>query len=1039
MSAPFGPTVFADAEPVNPAISAYLGKVALAAAAPPKRRVLHIDYETYSTVDLRKAGASRYARDPSTRILMLAYGWDEKNIRQWVPDPSLRGRALIDSMPADLRLAFLDPSVTLAAWNAPFEMAITEHTLGLDIPISRWMDVMVLAYSLSLPGKLEKCGEVIGLSEERRKMARGKLLVRKFCQPRKPTKNKPWMVSTSETDPEEWQEFLDYNRRDVVAEIAIYKRLRKYQMPDHEWALWHLDQKINNAGIPINLRAVRAAVRLTAATTRKDLREMQALTGLANPNSGPQLLPWLREHGYVYLDLKKGHIERAAKAVRQEIAEIEAGTEGWPAWMRRYALGTLPKLLRVLELRARVAKTSVKKYPALLDATDEDGNLRGCHQFAGAGRTWRWSGRRFQPQNLAKPSKAMEKFVVSMAPTHDENGNALSATERAKIGFGILVHDIEHLTVAEFWAKYDHPTNPEINTMEALVAAVRPMVQAAPGHVLVDADLSAIENVVLGWLADDNKILRVFRLGLDPYIDFAVDMFGMPYAQIEAEVEAGDKTKRTTAKPGVLGCLRGDTPVLTHRGWVRLVEVAHGDRLWDGVEWVPHGGVAFRGRQPVQEIGGVWATPDHKFLTEEGWRTTCLLVSQPMTFESALATANGSFSRMPGVAGRAGSGISADAAAGSSAPSPGQTSSEVSAPNAQDALLRTVAPRSERQSARRYSTYSQIASTLLGDGVRIPRIVPTSITEAGAFVCGSQTATSGSITSSTTSGPTAALRSTAPTTTETMRWETCDWRPAPSRTQISDTWDVVDAGPRSRFTILTESGPLIAHNCGYMLGAGHAKENPQTGEIEGTGLLGYAWGMGVDLTPEMAALSVETFRAKFKKVKKFWYDLDEACREVIKTGQARTVRYLDIDMKGPFMRIRLPSGRFLHYLRPELQRKKMPWKDANGNAVYKDQITYENLENGAWRRVTTHPGKLTENVTQAVARDILAHGMTLADRAGLALRLHVHDQAVAMMPVRAGARALETLIRCLTTLPAWANAKMPLKAAGFTSPIFLKD
>lgn len=785
MSAPFGRSVWTDgAEPVNPAIAAYLGKVALAANAPSKRPILHIDYETYSEVNLPKAGASRYARDPSTEVLMLAYGYSADDIRQWVPDPSLRGQALIDSMPDDLRAAFADPSVTLAAWNAPFEMAITRHTLGLDIPTERWMDVMVLAYSMSLPGKLEKCGEVIGLKDEQRKMQRGKLLVRKFTQPRKPTKNKPWTRCTPETDPDDWDEFLEYNRRDVVAEIAIYRKLRRYQMPDHEWRLWHLDQKINDAGIPINLNAVRAAVHLAQATTRKDMAEMKRLTGLANPNSGQQLLPWLRARGYPYLDLKKGHVERAAQAARDEVRQVEEQAAAFPEPMRTYVSrrygGERRLLLRVLELRARVSKSSVKKYPALLEATDEDGNLRGCHQFAGAGRTWRWSGRRFQPQNLAKPSKAMEKFVVGMAPTHDEDGHKLSSVERSKIGFGMLVHDIEHLTVEQFWEKYEDPEDPGINTMEALVAAVRPMVQAPEGQVLVDADLSAIENVVLGWLADDDKILRVFRLGLDPYIDFAVDMFGMPYEKIAAEVEAGDKTKRTTAKPGVLGC-------------------------------------------------------------------------------------------------------------------------------------------------------------------------------------------------------------------------------------------------------------------GYMLGAGYAKENYQTGEIEGTGLLGYAWGMGVDLTPEMSELSVKTFRAKFKKVKAFWYELDAACREVIETGQPARVRYLRIDMRGPFMRIRLPSGRFLHYLRPRLERRKMPWKDADGRPVYKAQITYENMENGAWRRVTTHPGKLTENVTQAVARDILAHGMTLADRAGLNLRLHVHDQAVALTPARAGQRALATLIDCLTTLPRWANSKMPLKAAGLTTPVFIKD
>lgn len=82
---------------------------------------------------------------------------------------------------------------------------------------------------------------------------------------------------------------------------------------------------------------------------------------------------------------------------------------------------------------------------------------------------------------------------------------------------------------------------------------------------------------------------------------------------------------------------------------------------------------------------------------------------------------------------------------------------------------------------------------------------------------------------------------------------------------------------------------------------------------------------------------------------------------------------------------------------------------------------------------------LAHNCTQAVARDLLAHGMTLADRRGLDLRLHIHDQAVAVAPEWRAERDLAVLIECLTTRPRWANSKMPLKAAGFTSPVFLKD
>src|SRR5690606_2251793 len=129
-----------------------------------------------------------------------------------------------------------------------------------------------------------------------------------------------------------------------------YRRLRKYQMPEHEWDLWHLDQKINNRGIPISLPTVKAAMRIMNRTVRRDLAEMKALTGLQNPNSNPQLLPWLRAHGYVYTDLKKGHIERAALALIADLEEQGPLGEPFPEPLRTYLNERDPreKLLKVL-------------------------------------------------------------------------------------------------------------------------------------------------------------------------------------------------------------------------------------------------------------------------------------------------------------------------------------------------------------------------------------------------------------------------------------------------------------------------------------------------------------------------------------------------------------------------------------------------------------------------------------------------------------------------------------------------------------------
>jgi DNA polymerase len=453
---------------------------------------LHHDFETYSELDVTNVGTSRYARDPSTEALMCAYTFDDGPVQQWVPEEGER-------MPADLREGIEDPSVVKYAWNKPFEWCIWAHTLGIKTPHTSWRDPMVLAYSLSLPGSLEKAGEVVGLPYDKKKVSGARQLIRIFSKPATATLKRAYHRRGPHTDPVLWEEFKHYNRQDVEAERAIYMRCRQWNLPKEEWELWYLDQEINEAGLPINMNVVRNAIEITQKITAKRLTEMRDLTGLANPNSNAQLLPWLREHGYAFEDLKKGHVARALETV--EDATVK----------------------RVLELRQEVSKASVKKYNALAESTDEDGLLRYTLQFAGAGRTWRWAGRKYQAQNLAKPAPWLEK-------TQDA-----------------AVRDLEFLDAECIEWLYPKP-------MDLLSTCVRPVVQAPEGYLLIDADLNAIENRVLGWLARDKKIMRVFELNRDPYVDFATYLYSMAYDKLWQEYKDGDKAKRTIAKPGVLGC-----------------------------------------------------------------------------------------------------------------------------------------------------------------------------------------------------------------------------------------------------------------------------------------------------------------------------------------------------------------------------------------------------------------------------------------------------------------------------------------------------
>lgn len=959
--------------------------------------IMSIDFETYSDLDLTKVASSRYSRHRSTEVLMGAVEFnDSGEVLQW-------DAAGGESMPKIVRDALVDDQCEKWAWNASFEIQITQNALKIPTVIEQWKDTMVMAMSCSLPGALGKAGPIINLDDDHLKDKEGKRLIRKFSMrkksQRKATKGQMLRTFWYE-DVADYEKYLAYNRKDVLSEGAIRRRLRQFDsMSDEEWDLWHVDQRINMAGLPINMRMVRNASRVYHEVLRLQQERMNEITGLENATAPAQLLPWLQDRGYMFDDCQKGHIKTARAYFDEKPDHWE--DEQWALYMGD------EDLKEVLDLRLETSRTSIKKFDALLNATDADGNLRNVLQFCGAQRTWRWAGRVFQPQNLPRPEKRFEKNIYLHAKQ---------------------VEELDWQSLALIYG----------NVFDLLASVIRPAAQAPEGMLLIDADLNAIENRVLGWLANCVKILRVFKEGRDPYIDFATYLFDLPYEVLWHEYKVqGNGAKRTISKPGVLGCLKGDTPVLTDKGWKALVEITVSDWLYDGEKWVRHEGVAFKGYQEVLCGSGVYATLDHRFLTEGGWQEW-QSASQPWMFKSALAMGNGVFLQKQGHLEALEKSFFADANVVENEKYQDQTSCEDYPRAAPDALRLTAAPTSENELAQTFTTYSQIVSMLRDRVAKTRKTVPTVITENVEYVAYSVPLTSGYPSSRELSGLMAPSKSTESTMMDITNPEISGSLQGPSRTQIADTWDILNTGDFARFAVLTEDGCLVAHNCGYMLSAGEKRINRKTGEIEATGLLGYAWDMGVKhFTPEQSKLSVDTFRREFHEVKDYWYGIERAAKKCIKTGRA--VSYgegyakITFDRLGPFMRMILPSGRALHYVRPRVEMQKAPWGDM------KETITYEGLnDQKQWVRMSTHPGKLTENADQAISRDLLAHGIMLAYNRGLDIRLHVHDQIIGLSPESEANEQLEILKECMETPPQWAP-DIPLGSAGFTSPVFMKD
>ena len=237
---------------------------------------------------------------------------------------------------------------------------------------------MVKGLYCGYPAGLKAIGDVIGLSEDKKKLMTGKALIRYFCMPCKATKsNGGRLRNLPKHDLDKWNLFKDYNKQDVVTEIEIKKNLERVNFPKQEQKLWEVDTLMNSCGVKVDKMLVQGALKIASVRTEQLLIEAQKISGLNNPNSISQLKEWLEnETGQQIGSLNKKDVPILIKNV------------------------TSNKVKRMLEIRQELSKTSTKKYDAMQTAMGNDDRVRGLLQFYGANRTGRWAGRLVQVQNL---------------------------------------------------------------------------------------------------------------------------------------------------------------------------------------------------------------------------------------------------------------------------------------------------------------------------------------------------------------------------------------------------------------------------------------------------------------------------------------------------------------------------------------------------------------------------------------------------------------------------------------------------------------
>jgi DNA polymerase len=445
---------------------------------------LYLDFEWQSRLSIRRYGLYRCAADPTMRVLCCGWrfaadGAPESEPRLWMPQAAtaagldLLGAACGPSQDRFLELA-ADPSVRVVAHNAEVERAVLLRKFGVEVPLSRLDDTAARARRAGLPPALDDLCDALALDEQ--KAADGAHVMMKLARPRRPSREDRSEFWSEAKKPEDFARLYAYCLADVRALAAVDRALPPLEPAERR--RWELTARMNLRGLRVDLPALGTALEVSARAGRSLDRRFEELVGV-----GPRS-PRAREVlGLSSLD--KATVRDALK--RPDLTPVQR---------------------EALEVRQRVAKSSVKKLEAFLNRTsDTDARLRGSMVYCGAERTARWSAGGVQPHN----------FPRGLGEGTD------AAFGELRSGALELVHD---------------------DVLATLSGMLRGFIL---GPLLV-GDFAQVECRTLAWMAGQDDLTQMFRDGADPYCEMASAIYGRPVTKKEHPFE------RFIGKESVLGC-----------------------------------------------------------------------------------------------------------------------------------------------------------------------------------------------------------------------------------------------------------------------------------------------------------------------------------------------------------------------------------------------------------------------------------------------------------------------------------------------------
>ncbi len=983
---------------------------------------LTFDFETRSLANLKKTGALKYSLDPSTQPTCLAFK-ERGNPKVYLLKFEMINRKW-QNLPQDFRVLwkkYIKENYEFSGHNVLFDCAIYKNILVArygwpDISFERFRCTAAKAAACALPRNLEGAGESMHLTTQKDK--NGYVAMMATCKPtkqwnawnkarekvasgarvaertrKKAVEPEPPVFLEYEHNPAVWEALYKYCKIDVATEELLDEALPDLIPTEQE--IWFLNQRLNWRGLKIDIPTVEKITGIMNVESKIKLKELDTLTmGLVTkPGARKSILEFLALEGIELPDIKAKTVEDILKG------------------------GTLnPDMRRLLEIRQQLSKTSTKKYQSFLDRAGKGGRVRDILLYHGAS-TGRDTGTGIQPHNFPRGAIRISK------------DRPYAAIEN------VIECDVDTL-------KLLYGDNLSI----VFSSILRNMIVPSEGCELFVADFSKIEVAVLWWLADNWDGLKILTSGKDPYIYQAAANLGKTYEEIEVAEKAGEQwalDARQLGKAQILGCLAKGTLIFCKTGLKAIEEITENDEIWDGLEFVKHGGLVRKGLKPViySPLLNINATHDHWVKQNGYWQSfgEIVLNADMLHQRSDVFLLDGRLLDLNLKSGQ----------------------------NAVSFVAAYVELKKRLESTNFGWVKQQFALTVPSllelENPNLETIATLLMTrgleDVGKLVFKiSKKDARGGMTPGSNGMAVAAFD--APLNHQEISWNTLlhlmglinggspwtelimtgitnpeTYESLVSRltTKTEETFDILNVGPKNQF----QAEGKIVHNCGFRM---------SWSKFKNTAMDQYR----LKLTNRQSFDAVKSYRTANDPVVKLWSEYENAAIEAVETGKKVKVGKCVFFCERGFLWIRLPSGRRLAYRSPSLQMRTITFDaleicERTGKEIVvtktsrpKKTLTFLGLDKSKKKLApeSTHGGVVTENIVQACARDLMMRSIVKLEKAGYTPLLTVHDEAIC--EVKKGKGQLVEFEQIMCSRPSWADENLPLGAKGYSASRYRK-